>query len=589
VVAQLPLSLVQQNALDIALPVLGLLLLLAFLAYFLLRASLGTVTASLQELVLESQRIAAGDLEAPLELRGADEVGRLGRAFELMRRTLKARLEDIQRLLSVSQGVASSLDVSSQIAPILEAALASGAKVARLVFYERGSPEFEGKESVGFGAGADHAAYERLDAQMLALTRSQARVLLTNPARARLNFVEGKPVPAALAAFALNHNGEQLGALWLAYDQPQKFGRETVRYLSTLAEQAAQAAANAGRYLDADLARQRMEALLYASPDPVLLVDSAGRVILANPSALEMIGRNRDATLGMRVEEVIEHEAWLALFDARTDEPASAELSVGDGRVFYATVSPIRTGDGITARACILREITQFKQAEALRAEFLSTVSHELQDPLELMGGYITMLDMVGELNEKQAAYLEKINQSVGGMSRLVASLLDLERIESAGGLQVGRFALPEAIEEVVAEIKPRITQKQLKLEVQLPGETMPALEADRTLLQRAIYNLLDNAVRHSPRGGEVELWLSVNADSVTIAVKDQGPGIAPMDLAQVFERLGRGRGADGAGGGLGLAIVKSIFERHGGRVWAESELGLGSTFFGRLPLKQPG
>jgi signal transduction histidine kinase len=145
---------------------------------------------------------------------------------------------------------------------------------------------------------------------------------------------------------------------------------------------------------------------------------------------------------------------------------------------------------------------------------------------------------------------------------------------------------LPEAIEEVVAEIKPRITQKQLELDMQLPDETMPALNADRTLLQRAIYNLLDNAIRHSPRSGKVELWLSMNADAVTIAVKDQGPGVAPMDLAHVFERLGRGGGEGDSRGGLGLAIVKSIFERHGGRVWAESELGLGSTFFGRLPLR---
>jgi PAS domain S-box-containing protein len=585
VVTQLPLSLVQQNALDIALPVLGLLLLLGLLAFLLLRASLGTVTTSLQKLVVESQRIAAGDLEAPLAMGGSDEVGRLGQAFEQMRRMLKARLEDIQRLLSVSKGLASSLDVTSQINPILEAALASGASMARLVFSASGSPEFEGKELAGFGVGTEHAAYESLDAQVLALTRSQERVLLTNPARARLNFKE-LPIPAALAAFGLLHGEEHLGALWLTYEQPEKFGRETVRYLSTLAEQAAQAVANATRYLGADLARQRMEALLFASPDPVILIDTAGHIILANPSAMAMLGHAGESAPGMRVEEIIEDEAWLAMFDTPVGEEVSAELRLGDGRVFFASLSPIQTGAEITARACILREVTQFKQAEALRAEFLSTVSHELQDPLELLGGYVTMLEMVGELNEKQTAYLEKISQSVGGMSRLVASLLDLERIESAGGLQLHAFALPEAIEEVVAEIKPRITQKQLELDMQLPDETMPALNADRTLLQRAIYNLLDNAIRHSPRSGKVELWLSMNADAVTIAVKDQGPGVAPMDLAHVFERLGRGGGEGDSRGGLGLAIVKSIFERHGGRVWAESELGLGSTFFGRLPLR---
>ncbi|MDA1329723.1 MAG: HAMP domain-containing protein [Chloroflexi bacterium] len=588
VVAQLPLGLVQENALSIALPALALLLGLALLAYWLLLAGLRTVTGSLQDLVVESQRIAAGDLDAPLSFKGVDEIGRLGSALEQMRSTLRARLGEIQRLLSVTQGVASSPDVASQVNPILNAALANGASMARLVFLEERSSEFGGHEFVGYGQGTNHEAFAALDAQVFGLTQTQQRVLLTNPARARLDFDSVKPAPAALAAFALKNDDESLGALWLTYDAPQQFGREAVRYLSTLAEQAAQAAANARRYLSADVGRKRMEALLAATPDPILLVDRLGRILLANPGVLSILGRQSEAVLGKRIEEVIEKEGWLTLFDSPMEEAASTELQLDDGRIFYVSLSPIETDGEVAARACILREVTQFKQAEAMRAEFLSTVSHELHDPLELIGGYVTMLDMVGELNEKQVAYMDKIRHSVDGMSHLVSSLLDFERIESAQGLQLERFSLPETIDEVIAEIKPRIAQKQLDLDLQLPGDSMPTIEADRTLLQRALYNLLDNAIRQSGRAARIEMWLSISRDSVTFAVKDKGPGIAPMDLAKVFERLGRGNGEEDTHSGMSLAIVKSIFERHGGRVWAESELGLGSTFFGKIPLEQP-
>lgn len=588
VVARLPIGLIQQTALGIALPALGLLLILALLAYFLLNLSLRRVNMALQNLVLESQRIASGDLEAPLNSMGADEVGRLGQAMEKMRQMLKARLEEIQRLLSVSQGVAASLDVRSQIDPILDAALAGGGSAARLVLRNTISPEFAGEELVAFGRGNQSDVYQALDAEVLNLTRQQARILLTNPGRARLNFGSEKSSPLALAAFALNHEGEHLGALWLTYDRPQDFEPEKVRYLMTLAEQASLAAANARLYLNASLGQQRLEALLSATPDPVLLTDMDGRLVLTNPASLELFEKKSTSLLGMHIEEVLEQEEWLALFRGAPDLPAYAEISFGQGRVFYASVTPIEVQGEWLGRACILREITQFKQAEIMRTEFLSTVSHELRDPLELMRGYLTMLDMVGELNEKQSAYTIKLGQSVEAMSRLVASLLDLERIESVQGLQVEGFAITELIEEVSAEIRPRAIQKQIGLEFQLPDGATPTLEADRTLLQRALYNLLDNAIRHSPRNGKVEMWLAFTSDTLTIAIRDQGAGIALVDLPHVFDRLSRR--SDQAGstyGSLGLAIVKSIFERHNGKVWAESELGGGSTFYGQIPLKR--
>jgi two-component system NtrC family sensor kinase len=592
VVSQLPVGAIQQWAVDIALPMLAMLAMAALLAYVMLRRSLRTVTASLQELVQETRRIAAGDLNAPLSQLGADEIGRLGEAFERMRQALKTRLEEIQRLLSVSQGVAGSLDLRSQIDPILEAALVGGASAVRLVFANPGALDSDEENNHAFGGGPLGEVYRSLDAQMLALTDKQPRVLITNPARARLHLAKDIPQPLALAAFALQDEGRQLGALWLAFDEPQNFEPEGVRYLETLARQAALAAANATLYLSARLGRERVEAVLTATPDPVLVTDEGGRLLLANPAAIELLDLAAKAPLGRPIAELLDESQpdLLGLLTGGKRQETAAELSFPDGRVFYATAINIEIEGQEMGRTCVLREITQFKQVEALRSEFLSTVSHDLRDPLKLTRGYLSMLDMVGSLNEKQASYAQKIEQSIDSMSRLVSNLLDLERIQSDQGLQLDSFSVSELLEDVKKELEPRALQKQVDLKLELPEAALPVLQADRTLLQRAFYNLLDNAIKFSPRSSQVEIWLSPSDEAITLGFRDHGAGIAPVDLPHIFNRMYRpANQATGRSGGLGLAIVKSIVERHNGRVWVESELGLGSTFYCLLPLKAGG
>ncbi|MEX1070995.1 MAG: ATP-binding protein [Anaerolineales bacterium] len=576
VVAQWPASLSQQLALGTALPLLAVLVLLAIIAYALFRLSLRSVTASLNELVTETRRIASGDLKAALSAKGSDEIGRLSEAFDRMRQTLRVRSEENQRLLSVSQGIASSLDVSAHIDPILDAALASGASSARLVFSANG----ESSTLTGFGKGKASDIYQSLDSQILSLTRGQARVLISNPNRAKLKLEKGVPVPQAIAAFALADGKERLGALWLAYDQPQTFAGETLRYLETLADQAAKAAANTRLYLDAQLGRERLEAILSSTPDPILVSDQAGQVLLANPAAQTLFGADKNL-LGARIDKILGSKALISLFSS--PDESSAEVELNDGQMYQARLSQIQNGEGIMGHALVLRDISQFKQIESLRSDFLSTLSHDLHDPLELVRGYVSMLGMVGELNGQQASYVQKIEHSIENISRLTSSLLDMDRIQTGQSLQLERFELSELIQEVSKEIEARARQKKMEIVLQAPRGIVSVIEADRTLMQRALYNLLDNAIKFSPRGTAVEVTSSFAKDKVTVAVKDHGAGIAPVDLPKLFDRsLSADKGT------LGLAIVKSIVQRHHGRVWAESELGLGSTFFCELPLQHP-
>jgi PAS domain S-box-containing protein len=582
VVSQLPLSLVQQVAMDIAFPVFALLLGLAFLAYLLLTRSLRTVTASLQDLIVKSERIAGGDLETALDIHHEDEIGSLGKSLERMRITLKARLEEIQRLLAVSQGISGSLEVQSQIEPILEAALASGASLARLVFHNEGNVGDGEQDVQGFGLGQGEGLYEALDTQVLTLISKQKKVLLKNPARARLNF-DDLEVPQALAAFALRHKGEQLGALWLAYSKAQSFDDEEVGYLQTLADQAASSALNARLYLQAELGRQRLEALFETSPDPVFLMDPEGMILLANLSAQQLLNISSEVLQGEIAQDVIEHKELLQFLTSSGDEYSAAEINFGSGRIFSASLTEIGLESGWQGRVCLLRETTEARQTEAKRTEFLTTTSHELLGPLELVDGYLSMIDTVGELSDKQSEFLVKSKQNIAGMTNLVGSLLDLERIESSKGLRIESFTLSEVIAEAISEISPRAIQKSVKIEIGEPSESAPVMQADRTLLQRAIYNLLDNGVKNSSRGKQVEIKADFERGDVVISVKDDGAGFAAVDVPYVFDRVGDNEGRSG----VGLSIVKSIIERHNGKVWAESELGAGSTFFAQLPTEQ--
>jgi signal transduction histidine kinase len=134
-------------------------------------------------------------------------------------------------------------------------------------------------------------------------------------------------------------------------------------------------------------------------------------------------------------------------------------------------------------------------------------------------------------------------------------------------------------------------TQKKIELKLEAPDEIIPQIEADQALLQQALHNLMDNAIKYTDAGGKVVVKLTPRMDDLLVEVKDTGVGIAPVDMPRVFERFFRGVGqksTEPGGSGLGLAIVKSIAEKHGGGVWLDSQLGKGSTFFMNIPLRQP-
>jgi signal transduction histidine kinase len=173
---------------------------------------------------------------------------------------------------------------------------------------------------------------------------------------------------------------------------------------------------------------------------------------------------------------------------------------------------------------------------------------------------------------------------------RSVSDLLDLGRIEAGVGLKLEQFQVGEVVDRVVSSLTVQAAQKNIKFGTTLDPQARIGITADPALVHQAIYNLVDNAIKYTPVGGNVQVNVINRGISIQFAISDSGIGIAPLDQPRLFEKFYRGGQREAhqqRGSGLGLAIVKSIAERHHGKVWFESQLGRGSTFYLEIPSSQ--
>jgi len=225
------------------------------------------------------------------------------------------------------------------------------------------------------------------------------------------------------------------------------------------------------------------------------------------------------------------------------------------------------------------------------KSEFLANMSHELRTPLNAIIGFSEVLSerIFGELNEKQAEYLQDILTSGQHLLSLINDILDLSKVEAGRmELEAGSFSLREALENGLTMLKERAGRHGIVLGLEMDPD-LDEIEADERKVKQVVFNLLSNAVKFTPDGGRVELSARQVDHEVQIAVCDTGVGISPEDRAHVFEefrQVGQGT-AKAEGTGLGLALTKRFVELHGGRIWVESEVGTGSTFTFALPLRR--
>jgi signal transduction histidine kinase len=463
--------------------------------------------------------------------------------------------------------------------------MSNGDSMARIVLVPDSSTDPLNEDTERHGLGETIKYYSYLDDQILALTRSRDVIMLNNLMRGRALKLNPENLnPSAIVSVPLRTDGHFLGVLWVAYDQPRSFADSEVQFLRTLADDVSLALANIRLYHAAELGRQRLESILNSTPDPVMVIDNNDRIMLANPPAVELFERREFFVEGKAMDDVVASKVLLELLHSRETEK---EIHFPNHQVFYAHQSSMYINRMPAGRICILRDITHFKEVDTLKTEFVATVSHDLRAPLTLMRGYATMLQMVGELNDQQKNYSRKIITGVEGMAALVNNLLDLGRIEAGMALQPAPVKAQAIVNKVMNTLSLQAVQKNITITPVFPEDSDPEVFADQPLVEQALNNLVENGIKYTPVGGQVTITVRDNHSKVVFEVRDTGIGIAPLDIPKLFEKFFRSSQRDGfyqKGSSLGLSIVKSIAERHNGRVWVDSQLGKGSTFYLEIP-----
>jgi signal transduction histidine kinase len=224
------------------------------------------------------------------------------------------------------------------------------------------------------------------------------------------------------------------------------------------------------------------------------------------------------------------------------------------------------------------------------KSEFLANMSHELRTPLNAIIGFSEVLSerMFGELNEKQDEYLKDINASGTHLLSLINDILDLSKIEAGRmELDLTEFDLPTALDSALTLVRERAGRRGIALHMNV-DDRLGQIQADERKVRQVVLNLLSNAIKFTPEGGRIEVGAVPNDGFVEVSVTDTGVGIAPKDHEAVFEEFRQVGTAEKKveGTGLGLALSRKFVELHGGRIWVTSQVGVGSTFTFRLPMR---
>jgi len=338
--------------------------------------------------------------------------------------------------------------------------------------------------------------------------------------------------------------------------------------------------------------RARLATVLEQMTDGVLIVNTEGIIEFANPAAEQLFGNqelsDKTITEGLRHYQLI--ECWQACVN--TGRPQSEVVELAREHKFLQIVA---TPDRYLHGGCLLllQDLTQLRRLETVRRDFISNISHELRTPLASLKALTETLQN-GALNDPEVAqrFLNRIEIEVDAITQMAQELLDLSRIESGQVVLDLKTVEPIYLLQTSSErMQLQATRAQLDILVKTIQD-LPLVFADEDRIEQVLVNLIHNAIKFTPLGGKITLQAELAAGGTTdqrfirFAVQDTGKGISADDLARIFERFYKtDRARASRGTGLGLSIARHIVEAHGGKIWAESREGHGSTFYFTLPV----
>lgn len=351
------------------------------------------------------------------------------------------------------------------------------------------------------------------------------------------------------------------------------------------------------RLLELATEQSRLRTIINCMADGVLVCNAEGDLVLHNPAALRVLDNLRPGREVHKLGEALRLAELFEMIQEASEQgkriSREVELThLDEGGWVLADVAPVtdERSEQFLGTVTVLRDISELKRVEQVKAQFVNMVAHELRAPLGAVSGYLSvMLEGMAPDPEKQQEMMQRSNQRIRALLDLVSDLLDVSRME-AGTVrrEIARLRLDEIIAETAELMRPLASDRDVTIETQLPAD-LPPVEADREELIRLFNNLISNAIKYNREGGRVTITAAPDGPYVRVDVQDTGVGISEEGLQRLFSEFFREKRRETSyvtGTGLGLSIVKRIVDFYHGRIEAQSKLGEGSTFTVWLPCR---
>lgn len=499
--------------------------------------------------------------------------------------SLRHHVDELKDLERIGHSITASLDLDHVLTVIVDTAVKlTNAEEGSLLMLDEDSGELVMRASRNF-----QEAFVRTfrlpvkDTLAGEVIRTGNPVMITKDTPEK---IKTQYLVRTLMYVPLQIQGNVIGVLGVDNRESQgSFTQQQLSIVSTLADYAAIAIENARLYHDTEVDRQKLDAILAQIEDGVVVVSADRRVVLVNRTARSVFGIQDRDFIGLPVESVFKNETLVdVLISDHREFPYRSEIVLEDGYILNTYLVQI-PGVGY---ALTMQDISYFKELDRIKTEFVQTVSHDLRSPLTAILGYVELIARVGEVNEQQKEFINRVQISVRNITELINDLLELGRIEAGFDSRKEFIPLGIIMQYAIDSLRGQIDERGHQLTVDI-AKDVPNAFGDPVRLRQVVDVLLNNAVRYTPSPGHIHLRLNAEKDQIILQVEDDGLGIPLQDQPYIFEKFFRGSNVPDSvnGSGLGLAIVKSIVENHQGRVWVDSSVGVGSCFTVMLPLTQ--
>lgn len=556
-----------------------------------------------------------------LELRVAERTRELAEALE----GLRLQRDRSNVLYHIASELVASLDMDRVLSQALSM-LQKAVKASRsaVILLDNNTGQLFYRAAIGhtepIPPGGRRAPFNRQDGVIGWVFTHKKALIIPNALQDKRCVVGiDRAIRSVLAAPIMGGAGESLGVILMQSPVENVFDEAELRLVEAAAVQLGSALNNAELYrlireqaerVGSMLRAQQIEAaknqaILEGIADGVMVADQNGKVILFNAAAERILSISREQALGRPQDGILglygsAAREWLAQIDQWRQNPGAygTEFLVHRmevGRRFVSVhlspvVSPSQEFLGVVS---VFRDITSEVEADRAKSDFVSTVSHELRTPMTSIVGYVDLVLMgaTGPLSDMQRDFLKRVKTNAERLTTLVNDLLDISRIETGRVvLQLAPVAVADIVKQVVDLVQPKVEEKEQRLSIVLPAD-LPRVYGDHDRLAQILTNIVGNAYKYTPVGGEISIHAYVRDAKMYVAVSDTGIGIAPENQKKLFSRFYRVEDDPAvyevSGTGLGLAISLSLIQMHEGNISLDSVLGKGSTFTFSIPLAE--